>query len=171
MGENFTIPLNGLAAGETVFSWHADKEFFERFDNSEILQAQFDARASVEKSGQYIGVDCNVQGQVTVECDRCLGELVLPVDVKIMLSVKYGENEVSDDLSEGEREVVAVSADSAELDMAQIIYDYVCLSLPMQRVHAPGGCDPAAMKYLEGGDAQDGEAADSPFGMLKDLLG
>ena len=107
MGENFIIPLNGLAAGESIFSWHADKEFFERFDNSEILQAQFDARASVEKSGQYIGVDCNVQGQVTVECDRCLGELVLPVDVKIMLSVKYGENEVSDDLSEGEREVVA----------------------------------------------------------------
>lgn len=168
MGEKFIIPLNGLAAGESQFSWQADKEFFESFDNSEILQANLDVSVSVRKSGQYIGVDCDVTGHVTLECDRCLGDLELPVDVEIRLSVKYGSDECRDDLSEGEREVVTVSAESAELDMSQIIYDYVCISLPMQRVHAPGECDPAVVRYL--GDGAGNDCADSPFGVLKDLL-
>ncbi len=170
MSEDFIIPLNGLAAGKNVFSWQAGKEFFERFDNSEILDARFDAEATVEKSGQYIGVDCSVGGSVTVECDRCLEELRLPVSVLIRLSVKYGDGTCSDDMADGDREVVYVSAADAELDMGQIIYDYVCLSLPMQRVHEDGGCNQDAVKHIgiRGDSAADGTG--SPFGMLKDLL-
>ncbi|MDE6148186.1 MAG: YceD family protein [Bacteroidales bacterium] len=170
MGEDFVIPLNGLAAGENIFSWHAGKEFFERFDNSEILDAQFDASAAVEKSGQYIGVDCNVDGHVTVECDRCLENLLIPVHVEIRLSVKYGDGETSDEPADGDREVIFVPSASAELDMSQIIYDYVCLSLPMQRVHLPGGCNPDAVKYIGTRDDSMPDTSDNPFGMLKDLL-
>ena len=55
MNGEFIIPLNGLAAGENEFSWHAGKEFFEDFENSEILDAQLDADVRVETSGRYIG--------------------------------------------------------------------------------------------------------------------
>ena len=71
MNENFIIPLNGLAAGETRFSWHAGKEFFDSFENTEILDADVDIDVRVEKSGRYLGVDCEIEGEVTVECDRC----------------------------------------------------------------------------------------------------
>ena len=47
MNDNFIIPLNGLAAGENTFSWHAGKEFFEAFENSEILDADLLARQYV----------------------------------------------------------------------------------------------------------------------------
>ena len=80
MSEEFVIPLNGLSAGKNEFRWQASKEFFETFENSEILDAQLDASVSVEKSGRYIGVDCEVVGTVTVECDRCLGDLKMPDD-------------------------------------------------------------------------------------------
>ena len=70
MNENFIIPLNGLAAGETRFSWHAGKEFFDSFENTEILDADVDIDVRVEKSGRYLGVDCEIEGEVTVECDR-----------------------------------------------------------------------------------------------------
>ena len=93
MNDNFIIPLNGLAAGENRFSWHAGKEFFEAFDNTEILDAELDVKAYAEKSGRYVGVDCEVNGNVTVECDRCLGDLVMPIDVEILLSVKFGDEE------------------------------------------------------------------------------
>ena len=121
MNDNFIIPLNGLAAGETRFSWHAGKEFFDSFENTEILDADIDIEVRVEKSGRYLGVDCEVEGEVTVECDRCLEDLEMPIDTNIALSVKYGEEENQEEHQEGEREIVFIPTDSAELDMSQVI--------------------------------------------------
>ena len=172
MNDKFLIPLNGLAAGETRFSWQAGKEFFDSFENSEILDAHLDTDVRVEKSGRYIGVDCDVRGEITVECDRCLDELVMPIDVEIMLSVKYGNEESSEDPHEGEREVIFIPETDAEMDLSQIVYDYVCLSLPMQRVHEQGECDPEVMKrYAAPQETEDStEEVDTPFSALKDLF-
>ena len=173
MGENFIIPLDGLAAGRKEYFWQAGKEFFESFDNSEILDAELVVRVSAEKSGRYVGVDCDVHGSLTVECDRCLDELEMPVDVEIRLSVKYGSEESSEEHQEGEREVVFVPEDDVLLDLSQIVYDYVCLSLPMQRCHEPGECNPAAMKYFgEAGKEEESaeEIQANPFAALKDMF-
>ena len=172
MNELFNIPLNGLASGENHFSWHAGKEFFESFENAEILDADLDIEVVVEKSGRYIGVDCDVVGKVVVECDRCLEQLDMPIDTQVSLSVKFGDEEASEDHQEGEREVMFVPQTDAELDLRQVIYDYVCLSLPMQRVHAPGECNPEVMKLYaatdEGEISEDGDM--NPFSALKDMF-
>ena len=173
MGENFIIPLDGLAAGRKEYFWHAGKEFFESFGNAEIIDAELDVTASAEKSGRYVGVDCDVTGKVTVECDRCLGDLDLPVDVEILLSVKFGDEDSSDEHQEGEREVIFIPQDDADMDLSQIVYDYVCLSLPMQRCHEVGECNPAVMSYLdvkthEPDAVSDAEA--NPFAALKGMF-
>ena len=173
MDNKFIIPLNGLAAGESRFSWYAGKEFFEGFDNTEILAADLDIEVVAEKSGRYLGIDCEVDGKVTVECDRCLEDLDIPIGTDIMLSVKYGSEENSEDHQEGEREVLFIPQDEAELDLSQIIYDYVCLSLPMQRVHEDGGCNPETMRYYAEGESevQDGPTENgNPFAALKDMF-
>ena len=170
MSESFIIPLNGLTAGRSEFSRMVGKEFFESFENSEIIDAELEVRAAVEKSGRYVGVDCEVEGRVVVECDRCLEDLEMPVDVEIRLSVKYGDEMSSEDPQEGEREVIFVPETDAELDMSQIVYDYVCLALPMQRVHPEGECNPEAVRYLSGEAAGDEVAENSPFASLKDLM-
>ena len=173
MDDKFIIPLNGLTAGKNEFFWQVGKEFFDSFENAEILDAQLDADVIVEKSGRYIGVDCDVRGKVTVECDRCLDELDMPVDVEIKLSVKYGMEENSEEPQPGEREVIFIPDTDAEFDMSQIIYDYVCLSLPMQRTHAQGDCNPEAMKCY-GAPVVDietqEEAENNPFASLKDFF-
>jgi len=172
MNDKFIIPLNGLAAGESRFSWHAGKEFFEAFGNAEILDADLDASVVIEKSGRYLGIDCEIDGSVTVECDRCMEELQMPVSTEVLLSVKYGDEESSDEHQEGEREIVFVPEGDAEYDMGQIIYDYVCLSLPMQRHHDEGGCNPEALKHLAWGEPVEAEEADmnSPFAALKEMM-
>ena len=173
MNSGFIIPLNGLTAGQHEFCWQVGKEFFESFENSEILDFQLDVTARVEKSGRYLGIDCDVEGTVVVECDRCLDELEMPIEVEIRLSVKYGEEESSDEHHEGEREVVFVPETDAEFDMSQIIYDYVCLDLPMQRVHEEGECNPDALKHLSAGvEPVSDEAGDvsNPFAALKDMF-
>ncbi|MBE6233373.1 MAG: hypothetical protein E7118_02725 [Bacteroidales bacterium] len=172
MNDKFIIPLNGLTAGKNEFSWQTGKEFFEIFENTEVLDAHLDTDVRVEKSGRYIGVDCDVRGKVTVECDRCLDELDMPVDVEIRLSVKYGSEESSEEPQPGEREVIFIPETDAELDLSQIIYDYVCLSLPMQRTHEVGECNPDAMKYFETpeGGSDFTEDAENPFSALKNLF-
>ena len=172
MNEIFSIPLNGLAAGETRFSWHAGKEFFDSFENTEILDADIDIDVRVEKSGRYLGVDCEIEGEVTVECDRCLEDLVMPIDTNIALSVKYGNEENQEEHQEGEREIVFIPQDCADLDLSQIIYDYVCLSIPMQRVHEDGECNPEAMKFYNAQNepVESTEEGQSPFAALKDMF-
>ena len=112
-----------------------------------------------EKSGRYVGVDCEVDGSVTVACDRCLDDLVMPVSLDILLSVKFGDEESSEEHQEGEREVIFIPQDNADMDLSQIVYDYVCLSLPMQRCHELGECNPTVMSYL---DMKTEESSDSP---------
>ena len=171
MNEKFTIPLNGLATGKNEFFIHVGKDFFSSFENEEILNADLQVRILVEKSGRYVGVDCDIEGDVTVECDRCLEPLEMPIDTQVRLSVKFGEEEVSEIGSENEREVIFVKEDDAELDMSQVIYDYACLALPMQRVHEEGECNPETMKYYGVGETPETvEEESNPFAALKDLF-
>ena len=170
--DDYIIPLNGWAAGERTYRWQADNKFFQKFDNTEILDAAVGVVARAYKSGHDIHVDLDMQGSVMVECDRCLEDLSLPVDVHLAFSVKFGEGPASEgETQEGSREVLFVSASDADLDLGQVIYDYICLSLPLQRVHAEGECNPDTVRFLsqEQGDEEAGHE-NSPFAALKGLF-
>ena len=174
----FIVPLNGLSAGTTQYSFKAEGKFFGDFDNSEILDADLDVAVSVEKSGRYIGVDVDIDGTVTVPCDRCLSDLVLDVSAHPRFSVKFGPepSDAPDELVEGEREIIYLPDTDAELDLAQTVYDYTCISLPICRTHPDGECDPETVRYLSSeesigsGEESGQDVTESPFAALKALL-
>ena len=152
------------------------KEFFESFENSEILDADLQVEVETEKSGQYIGIDCHISGAVSVACDRCLEPLSVPVETEARLSVKFGTGgeDDGDEDSSSDREIVWLPEDNTDFDLAQVIYDYVCLSLPLLRMHPEGECNPQVMRYIRSGiSVSDAENAgpDSPFAALKGLFG
>lgn len=95
-----------------------------------------------------MSLDLGIAGNVTVKCDRCLGDLVLPVDIQVPFSVMFSS--YAGDAEEGSAdEVILLDSSSAELDLSQIIYDYVTLSLPIKKVHPEGQCDPQMMEKLK----------------------
>ena len=49
--------------------------------------------------------------------------------------------------------------DDIQIHMSQIVYDYVCLSLPLQRVHPEGECNPDTVRFLGQEERKDEEAA------------
>ncbi|MCQ2183120.1 MAG: DUF177 domain-containing protein [Bacteroidales bacterium] len=116
-----------MASGISHFEWKADVEFFGRFENSEILDADVQVFVGLRNRGTSIDVSCEMEGSVTVPCDRCLEDLVLPVEAE------FEETYVPE---------------SDELDMSQDVYDYVMTSLPMQRIHAEGDCNDETIKHL-----------------------
>ena len=118
----FVISVKGLKPGRSHLDWHADGQFFASFENSEIKDADLDIAVDIDNDEFEIAVECRIQGTVTVICDRCLEDLVLPV------STSFVEDET--------------------LDLNQDIYDFVCLSLPMRRVHPDGECNEETLRYL-----------------------
>ena len=78
----FIVKLNDLPSGRTALEWTADGAFFESFGNPDILDARLDVAAEVVNHGATVDVDCRIAGMVTVQCDRCLDELDIPVEAE-----------------------------------------------------------------------------------------
>lgn len=175
MENEFLIPLNGLNPGMNEFRWEAGIEFFRQFENAEILDAEVIAEVSANKNGREIEGVCRLGGKVTVQCDRCMEDLVLPVFTRVDFEVAYGGEKAKDCDEDGkDMEILYVRDGETDLDMSQLIYDYVCLSLPMQRYHREGECNEEAMKRLQHGVTTAADGADSqapnPFAALKGLF-
>jgi len=118
----FIIPAKGLKEGKNLFQWSADGSFFASFENSEVLDADLKIDVEVDNSEFEMSVKCSISGTVVVVCDRCMENLTLPVETS------FEEEDV--------------------YDLNQDIYDFVCISLPMQRVHPEGECNEETIKYL-----------------------
>lgn len=166
----FLIPLNGLASGGTRFRWKADGKFFDDFGNADILDADIVAEAVAVKNSGGVRVDCSIIGTVTVQCDRCMDDLVLPVDTEVSLKLRYNAPADGADDEDG-CETVSVSAEDHDFDMRQTVYDYVCVSLPMQRFHNDGECNPEMIERLDRGITVTGtETDENPFESLRELF-
>lgn len=93
-------------------------------------------------------LDLGIIGEVTVKCDRCLADLRIPVDVQMPFQVMFSS--YADEAEEGASdEVILLDNSSSEIDLNQIIYDYVNLGLPIKKVHPEGECDPEMMERLK----------------------
>ena len=126
----FVIPLNDWAAGERKFHSHAGLEFFQTFDNTEILDADVNVEIRVVKEGNHkVEAELHLSGTVTVPCDRCLEPLAVPVEAE-------------------PSEVFQLDTVTEDWDLSQAVYDYICLSLPLQRVHPEGECNPDTVGYV-----------------------
>ena len=58
------------------------------------------------------------------------------------LTVKFSDGETD----EYDGEMMWISPSESEVDLAQYIYESIVLSLPYQRVHPEGECDPAMLE-------------------------
>ena len=94
------------------------------------------------------------------------------VSVRVLVR-KSGRTVDIDCIMEGRgREIVLDDPLAEGVDLGQVVYDYVCTSIPLHKVHPDGGCDPAASRYLlaEEPVQETAPVLESPFAGLKNLL-
>jgi uncharacterized protein len=72
----------------------------------------------------------SVKGEVRLVCQRCLGALVVPLDVKVELQLAEDPREIA----QAQDEIDRVLASGA-MDVAQLVEDEVILALPMVPRH------------------------------------
>ena len=169
LAESLMIPLKGLPKGESSFNFAIDGKFFQKFGNTRIKEADCSVKAKVNRTSSLVSVKCLVGGFVVVECDRCLDDLALKVDVERELKVGFGSVDIDD--AQDEEDVIVVSSSDSEISLDQFVYDYVCLSLPIVMVHPEGKCNPEMIARMGGaGVTAEKEQGASPFDKLKEML-
>ncbi len=142
--KDFIIQIKGLQAGKHEYEFSVDGSFFKRFENSQILDASLSVGVELEKGGGWMNLNCNIAGTVAVECDRCLDELEIPMNFSASVAVKSA---VTDDDPQDDGFII-IDPSEGELDLTQFIYDYICINLPLQKVHSEGGCNTEMMRKL-----------------------
>ena len=164
----YIIPINGMSVGKHLVDFSIGNEFFEEYDNSQIIGALLRVKLELDKSSTLIEIKGNIGGSVTVECDRCLELMELKLQTEVKLLVKFVKTQDEEDNDE----VMTLDPSESELDLSQFLYDYICLALPIQRAHPQGECDPEMINKLStlNKKALDGDDSKSPFDKLKDLM-
>lgn len=169
LAESLMIPLKGLPKGESSFNFAIDGKFFQKFGNTRINEADCSVKAKVVRTSSMVSIKCTVGGFVVVECDRCLDDLTLKVDVERELKVGFGSVDING--NGDEEDIIVVSSSDPEVSIDQFVYDYVCLSLPLVMVHPEGRCNPDMLARMGvAAETTEKEQGVSPFGKLKEML-
>ena len=127
------IQFSGLKPGVYAYSYTVDGSFFERFENEELRDGNVVFEVSMERGERMLLFNFAYHGTIRTTCDRCLGEMEVPVEGEQRLCVKFSDTETSDD------ENVAILPESAfQIDLAQWMYEYVAIAMPIQKVHPEG---------------------------------
>lgn len=133
----YTIPYKSLEHGEHTLEFRFDDSLLAAYENTDIRHAEGCVGVVLRRGGSMLELQVAIRGSVTVPCDRCLDDCTLPVRFDGTLVVKF-----SDQVEEYDGEVMWISPSAGSVDLTQYIYESILLSLPYQRVHPDGECDP-----------------------------
>lgn len=139
----FELPLKSLPLGTHTFSYHIGKQFFVDMESADVRDADLSVLLTVKHDGEPYVLEFAVSGTVTVPCDRCLDDLVCPIEATYGVTVKLGK-----DYNDDSDEVLQIPATDPTLNVSYMICDTVVLAIPMKHIHAPGQCNRAMSAVL-----------------------
>jgi len=170
----FAVRLSGVGDGQHKYDFELDQRFFDGFDAPDLDGGRVKAEVIYDKKGTVRKLVFHLEGSVSVLCDRCLDYFEYPVKIKEYLLLKSGET-----LQDIDEHLIMVPDDYYELDIAQYLYEFIMLKLPLKRIHpdqATGvaGCSREMLEKLNEHrpkfTGSKTENTDPRWNALKDLL-
>lgn len=153
--KEYIIPISGLSEGVHQFDFQIDDSFFEHFEASPIKKADLRVDFYFDKQMSMYMLIFEVDGKVSVICDRCLEEFEMPIKSSNTLIAKFDASEADD------AEVIYIPKTAIEIDIAEFIYEFIVLSVPLMRKHEDAGleCPEDVFGYL---DKKEEDADETP---------
>ena len=146
--DDYLIPFHGLKEGIYDYEFEAGDDFFEFFDNPDVHGGELKILLRLHRKSQFLELKFKISGKLNVTCDRCLENFDHAIDSENVLYVRFGEKpeEISDT-------VVIIPHEETRINIAQYIYEFSLLALPVQKIHplderGVSGCNPEMMKRL-----------------------
>jgi len=164
--QHYTIPIQGLGNGIHNFDFDINESFFSHFEHSPIQKGEIKATIELNKRPEVFDIRFDINGTVFTPCDRCLTDIHLPISGSFPMLVK-DEEDIKDDV-----DVIYIHSALKKLNVAQFIYEFVLLSIPIIKTYnceeeEPRPCDDSTLDKLTSN--QDTEAANPLWDKLQDF--
>lgn len=124
------IPFKGLGLGTHHYEWEIGKKFFDEIENPDIIDCNLKVKMELEKQERMLVLSFDIKGEIETECDRCLGQLIMPTNIKQNYIIKFGPERF-----EESEDVMVIPENEYQFDVSELIFDYVSLFLPIKKVH------------------------------------
>lgn len=168
--DEYTIPFKGLKEGIYNYPFEIGNEFFENFKGSEVKEGKAKVNIQLDRKPSFLILTFNIEGTVSVICDRCLEYFDQLIKTNQQLIIKF----TNEQYEKGD-DVIFLPPASYQINVAQYIYEFIILAIPIQRVHptdenGKSSCNPEMIHKLEQYLTEGDESDDSPWNKLKNLF-
>lgn len=126
----YDIHIQGLENKRYTYEFEGGNEFFEFFEQDIITSGLFKAEVILDKNSALLQLFFDIEGTIGLVCDRSLEPFDEPIHVKERYIYKFGDRheEITD-------EIEMIPQNTATINLAQHIYDFIAVSLPMKKLH------------------------------------
>lgn len=162
-----------LKTGRHVFSFDIDKTFFAPLEDSIIQDCKTQVTLEIDKTRlNLMTFNFSIQGDLMLDCDRCLETLPYPIDTSYSFMLKLKEVDPEGE-TEDDDEIVFLGPNDFEIDVSKHIYDFHTLSVPFKREcqQVSTRCREIENMLSSGSNAEDTDSSSDPrWNDLKKLL-
>ncbi|MBA4198093.1 MAG: hypothetical protein C0459_11120 [Chitinophaga sp.] len=150
----FEIAFVGLKPGLHVFEYRVDDKFFADYGEQDFTNCIANIKLSLDKKNGFMQLHFDVDGNVEVTCDRCGNTLQKQLWDEFNIIVKMVDDPELMNEQEADPDVYYIGRNESHLQVADWMYEFVNLSIPMQNVcgeDAEGKslCNEEVIKKLE----------------------
>jgi Predicted metal-binding, possibly nucleic acid-binding protein len=130
----FDIAFVGLKPGLHEFTYEVDDKFFSSYSGADFTNCKAKIKLSLEKNTSFLMARFEIGGVVDVVCDRCGNPLAMDLWDEFNMVIKLVDNPDEMNATEEDPDIYYISRTESHLHVADWIYEFVSLSIPMQRM-------------------------------------
>jgi len=130
----FGIAFVGLKPGVHEYNFEVDEKFFADYQQKDYSNCQASIKLKLEKNTSFMMLKFEVGGSVNVICDRCGNTLPMDLWDEFNMVIKQVENPDEMNKNEEDPDVFYISRTESHIHIADWIYEFVSLSIPLQRM-------------------------------------
>lgn len=149
----FEIAFVGLKPGVHEFNYDINERFFEEYNDQDFKNPSAHVKLLLEKSTGFMILRFQIGGKAEVTCDRCGNNLPIQLFEDFTVTIKMTDDPELMNGQEEDPDVYYISRAESHIDVKDWIYEFVNLSIPMQKTceyESMDGpyCNPSAKELL-----------------------
>ncbi|TAL42962.1 MAG: DUF177 domain-containing protein [Chitinophagaceae bacterium] len=164
----FEIAFVGLKTGPHEYVYDINDKFFEAFQQQDFKNCKAHVKLTLDKKTGFMLLKFEVSGVLEVSCDRCNGNLPLELWEEFNITVKMTEEPELMNGQEDDPDIYFISRGESHIDVEDWIYEFINLSIPMQKVCSyekmdGPHCNPVALDLLKKMELEESEKKENPI--------
>ncbi len=126
----YKIDIFHLENKQYVHEFEGNNGFFESLNQELIQKGNFKATIVLNKNETMIQMMYHIIGSVELTCDRSLDLFDFPVDIIQKMILKFSDH--NEEITE---ELVLIDRNTQYINVAQDIFDFIGLQIPIKKLH------------------------------------